>query len=173
MTATPSADPTSYELTVADVTRETEHAHSVTFEVPADAKDAFDYKPGQFLTLAVPSDQTGVAARCYSLSSSPVGQSAGERLTVTVKRTEGGYASNWICDHLTPGATIRVLPPSGIFTPADLDADLLLFGGGSGVTPLMSIIRTALERGTGRIRLFYANRDETSVIFAEELTRLA
>ena len=63
--------------------------------------------------------------------------------------------------------------PSGIFTPASLDADLLLFAGGSGVTPIMSITRTALAEGTGKIVVFYANRDEQSVIFAEEFTRLA
>ena len=111
-----------------------------------------------------------MAARCYSLSSSP---HDGGPLTVTVKRTVDGYASNWICDNLREGDTIKVLPPSGIFTPASLDADLLLFAGGSGITPVMSITRTALAHGSGRIVLFYANRDETSVIFAKELAALA
>jgi len=92
---------------------------------------------------------------------------------VTVKRTVDGYASNWICDNLREGDTIKVLPPSGIFTPASLDADLLLFAGGSGITPVMSITRTAIAHGSGRIVLFYANRDESSVIFAKELAELA
>src|SRR3954451_22665142 len=161
---------TSYELCVVGVVEETADAHSVSFAVPEGAEGEFDYRPGQFLTLAVPSDQTGIAARCYSLSSSP---HDGGPLTVTVKRTADGYASNWICDHLEVGSTIAVLPPSGIFTPASLDADLLLFAGGSGITPVMSITRTALAHGSGRIVLFYANRDETSVIFARELTALA
>ena len=160
----------SFLLTVVDVVEETADARSVSFEVPADAPEKFVYKPGQFLTVAVPSDRTGIAARCYSLSSSP---HDGGPLTVTVKRTAEGYASNWICENLKVGDTMRVLPPSGIFTPASLDADLLLFAGGSGVTPIMSITRTALAEGTGRIVVFYANRDETSVIFAQELTRLA
>ncbi|GAB6985562.1 2Fe-2S iron-sulfur cluster-binding protein [Nocardioides pyridinolyticus] len=160
----------SFEVKVVDVVEETTDAHSISFEVPAGAEERFAYKPGQFLTLAVPSDRTGVAARCYSLSSSPVG---GGPLTITVKRTDGGYASNWVCDHLRVGDSIHVLPPSGIFTPASLSADLLLFAGGSGITPVISIIRTALQQGTGRIVLFYANRDETSVIFAAELTKLA
>ena len=159
-----------YDLTVVDVVEETADAHSVSFAVPEGAEADFDYKPGQFLTLAVPSDQTGVAARCYSLSSSP---HDGGPLTVTVKRTAEGYASNWICDNLREGDSIKVLPPSGIFTPASLDADLLLFAGGSGITPVMSITRTAIAHGSGRIVLFYANRDETSVIFARELTALA
>lgn len=158
----------SFDLEVVEVVEETADAHSVSFAVPAGGD--FDYRPGQFLTLAVPSDQTGVAARCYSLSSSP---HDGGPLTVTVKRTVDGYASNWICDHLRAGSTIRSLPPSGIFTPASLDADLLLFAGGSGITPVMSITRTALAHGSGRIVLFYANRDEKSVIFASELAALA
>ncbi|WP_121251269.1 ferredoxin--NADP reductase [Nocardioides ferulae] len=163
-------DTESFELRVVDVVEETAAAHSISFEVPAGAEEHFGYRPGQFLTVAVPSDQTGIAARCYSLSSSPVGDGP---LTITVKRTADGYASNWICDHLRVGDTLRVLPPSGIFTPASLDADLLLFAGGSGITPVMSIIRTALTRGTGRIVLLYANRDERSVIFARELSELA
>jgi 3-ketosteroid 9alpha-monooxygenase subunit B len=160
----------SFELKVVDVVEETADAHSISFAPPPGAEEQFAYKPGQFLTLAVPSERTGVVARCYSLSSSPVG---GGPLTITVKRTEEGYASNWICDHVREGDTVRALPPSGIFTPASLSADLLLFAGGSGITPVISITRTALQQGTGRIVLFYANRDERSVIFAEELARLA
>ncbi|MGZ4446033.1 MAG: 2Fe-2S iron-sulfur cluster-binding protein [Nocardioides sp.] len=166
-------DVESFELTVADVVEETADAHSVTFDVPEELAAHFAYRPGQFLTVAVPSDRTGVAARCYSLSSSPGEDGAERSLTITVKRTAEGYASHWICDHVRPGSTLRVLPPSGIFTPASLDADLLLFAGGSGITPVISITRTALARGTGRIVLFYANRDERSVIFADDLARLA
>ena len=169
---TESFEPPSFELRVVDVVAETADAHSITFEVPEEQAGAFVYRPGQFLTVAVPSDRTGVAARCYSLCSSPTGR-PGEPLTITVKRTADGYASNWICDHLREGDTLRVLPPSGIFTPASLDNDLLLFAGGSGITPVMSITRTALAQGSGRVVLFYANRDERSVIFAGELARLA
>ena len=115
----------------------------------------------------MPSDQTGLAARCYSLSSAP----HSGRHQITVKRTVDGYASNWICDNLREGDTLRVLPPSGIFTPRDLDADLLLFAGGSGITPVMSITRTALEKGHGKVVLFYANRDEQSVIFGHGARR--
>ncbi len=163
-------DTDSFELKVLDVVEETDDANSITFDVPDGAAEHFAYRPGQFLTVAVPSAQTGVAARCYSLSSSPAG---GGPLTITVKRTADGYASNWICDNLREGDTLRVLPPSGIFTPASLSADLLLFAGGSGITPVISIARTALRQGTGRIVMFYANRDEKSVIFAEELSELA
>ncbi len=159
----------SFVLKVLDVVEETADAHSIVFEVPEELTEQFRYTPGQFLTVAVPSEETGLAARCYSLSSAP----HSGRHQITVKRTVGGYASNWICDNLRPGGQLRVLPPSGIFTPKDLDADLLLFGGGSGITPVISIARTALEKGTGKVVLFYANRDEGSVIFARELSELA
>jgi 3-ketosteroid 9alpha-monooxygenase subunit B len=161
---------TAYDLRVLQVVPETADAHSVLFEVPEGAEHAFAYRPGQFLTLAVPSDLTGLVARSYSLSSSP---HDGGPLTVTVKRTVAGYASNWICDHLREGSTVRVLPPSGSFTPTNLDDDLLLVAGGSGITPVMSIIRTALARGSGRIALFYANRDRESIILRSALDRLA
>jgi 3-ketosteroid 9alpha-monooxygenase subunit B len=159
-----------YTLTVLDVIERTADACSFAFAVPEDAAEAFEYKPGQFLTLAVPSDLTGVAARCYSLSSSP---ESGDPPTITVKRTVDGYASNWLCDNLKPGDEIRVLPPEGIFTPKTLDHDLLLFAGGSGVTPIMSIARHALKLGDRKIVVFYANRDESSVIFADEWSELA
>ena len=163
-------DTDSFELKVLDVIEETGDARSISFDVPPDAAEHFAYKPGQFLTVAVPSDQTGVAARCYSLCSSPVEDGPP---TITVKRTVDGYASNWIVENLRPGDSLRVLPPSGIFTPHDLSDDLLLYAGGSGITPIMSITRTAMRDGTGRVVLLYANRDERSVIFAEPLRELA
>lgn len=158
----------SYVLNVLEVIEETADAKSVVFEVPSELQEKFAYTPGQFLTVAVPSDRTGLAARCYSLSSSP----HSGRHQITVKRTADGYASNWICDNLKAGDTMRLLPPSGIFTPKDIDADLLLWGGGSGITPVISIARTALEKGSGKVVLFYANRDQDSVIFAAELRDL-
>jgi len=119
--------------------------------------------------VAVPSERTGLVARCYSLSSAP----HSGRHQITVKRTIDGYASNWIVENLAAGDTLRVLPPSGIFTPKDVDADFLLFAGGSGITPVISIARTALEKGTGKVVLLYANDNEASVIFARDLAELA
>lgn len=158
----------SYVLKVREVIQETEEARSIVFDVPEDLRDRFTFKPGQFLTIAVPSEQSGIAARCYSLSSTP---GSGEH-KITVKRTESGYASNWIAENVKAGHQLRVLPPSGIFTPPNLDDDLLLFAAGSGITPIMSIANTELEDGKGRVVLFYANRDEHSVIFARDLSRL-
>jgi 3-ketosteroid 9alpha-monooxygenase subunit B len=155
-------------LRVSEVITETDDACSLVFELAVDQQEAFSYQPGQFLTLRIPSDRTGSVARCYSLCSSP---HVDDRLRVTVKRT--GYASNWICDNIVPGDSIEALPPAGIFTPRSLTGDLLMFAGGSGITPVMSIVKSALSEGKGRLVLIYANRDEQSVIFRSDLQRLA
>lgn len=175
MPAMPDAEsaavaPRVVALTVTSVIDESPDSKSLVFAVPDEHRSRFEYRPGQFLTLRVPSDRTGSVARCYSLASSPHTDDA---LKVTVKRTEGGYGSNWLCDNIAAGATIDVLPPSGVFTPADLDADLLLWAAGSGITPVMSILKSVLAAGTGRVVLCYANHDERSVIFAAELRQLA
>ncbi|NDK90667.1 ferredoxin--NADP reductase [Gordonia desulfuricans] len=157
-------------LTVAEVIDETADARSIVFEIPDTAKEAFtDYKPGQFLTLRIPSDQTGSVARCYSLASSPAGD---ELPKVTVKRTVEGYGSNWVCDNLAAGSQVEVLPPSGVFTPRSFDEPMLLIAAGSGVTPVMSILKTALNRGNRPVVFFYANRGTDDVIFAAELREL-
>ncbi|MFD4669292.1 2Fe-2S iron-sulfur cluster-binding protein [Lentzea sp. NPDC058450] len=124
---------------------------------------SFAVKPGQFLTV-----RAGEVARCYSLSSAP-----GEPLKITVKRTPDGYGSVWMCSSLAVGMELDVLAPAGVFTPASLDGSVVAFAAGSGITPVMSIIRSVLLQGSGRVFLFYANRDEASVIFARELDQLA
>ena len=90
---------------------------------------------------------------------------------MTVKRTADGYASNWLCDHAHKGMRIHVLAPSGTFVPKTLDADFLLIAAGSGITPMMSICKSALWQGSGRVVLLYANRDERSVIFGGDAAR--
>jgi len=158
-------------LRVAQVIEETSDARSLVFDWPlsADERAVFDYRPGQFLTLRIPHEE-GSIARCYSLASSPFGDAA---MKVTVKRVNGGRGSNWVCDALSVGDEIEALPPAGIFSPRSLDGDFLLFAGGSGITPVMSILKSALLRGKGRVVLVYANRDERSVIFREELVALS
>ena len=164
------------ELQVADVVAETDDARSLVLRVPDGPDDPaipsqrLKYAPGQFLTLRIPSERTGSVARCYSLCSSPFSDDA---LTVTVKRTEGGYASNWLCDRAHAGMRLHVLAPSGTFVPPTLDADFLLVAAGSGITPMMSICKSALIEGGGKVVLVYANRDENSVIFAAALRDLA
>jgi 3-ketosteroid 9alpha-monooxygenase subunit B len=148
---------------VAEVVQETGDACSLVLDA------GFDYRPGQFVTVRIPSDLCGSVARCYSLCSSPL---AGERPTITVKRTAGGYASNWILSRVTAGTVLDVLPPAGTFCPGSLSGDFLLFAAGSGITPVMSILKSALAFGRGRVVLVYANRDEGSVIFGSLLRRL-
>ena len=161
------------ELQVADVVEETTDARSLVFTVPDGAEipaERLRYAPGQFLTLRVPSERTGSVARCYSLCSSPF---TGDPMTVTVKRTADGYASNWLCDHAHAGMKIHVLAPSGNFVPKTLDTDFLLLAAGSGITPMMAICKSALVEGSGKVVLIYANRDENSVIFGGALRELS
>jgi 3-ketosteroid 9alpha-monooxygenase subunit B len=151
------------EVQIHDVVQETADAISIVFDAE------FSYTPGQFLTLRVPSDQTEFVARCYSLASAPATDS---KPKVTVKRTRKGYASNWLCDNAKPGLTLRVLPPSGTFTATTFEHDLMLFAGGSGITPIISILTSALATSDVNVSLFYANRNRDSVIFDTELARL-
>ena len=164
------ARPAYHRLRIADVVTETDDARSLVFELTPEQAAYFAYRPGQFLTLCIPSDECGSVARCYSLSSSP---HVDDALTVTVKRTADGYASNWIHDNVAPGTELDVLVPGGVFSPKSLDADLLLVAAGSGITPVMSIVKSALAEGSGRVALVYANRDERSVIFGRTLAALA
>lgn len=153
---------------VLEVVRETADAHTLVIEPSGGA--GLDYAPGQFLTVRVPTDRPGGAARCYSLCSSPHGD---DKAAITVKRTAGGFASNWICDHVVAGSELEVLPPAGTFVPTSLDDDLLLLAAGSGITPVLSILKSVLRAGRGRVHLVYANRDDSSVIFREQLAALA
>jgi 3-ketosteroid 9alpha-monooxygenase subunit B len=158
-----------HRLRVSEVIAETSDAVSLTLRVPPELAAHYAYRPGQFLTLRIPTADGSALARCYSLSSSP---HAGADLTVTVKRVADGRGSNWLCDQVEVGAELDTMPPAGTFTPRSLDADLLLVAAGSGITPVMSILRAALAAGHGRLALLYANRDERSVIFADELREL-
>jgi 3-ketosteroid 9alpha-monooxygenase subunit B len=167
---TGSGDRAFHRLRVAAVVAETDEACSLVFDVPPDLATAFGYRPGQFLTLRIPSDRDGSVARCYSLCSSPL---TGDPLTVTVKQTPDGYASRWIAANVTPGTELDVLPPAGQFVPRSLDDDFLLLAAGSGITPAMSILKSVLAAGTGRVVLLYANRDASSVIFGSALRELA
>ncbi|MFD7323505.1 2Fe-2S iron-sulfur cluster-binding protein [Streptomyces sp. NPDC059875] len=127
---------------------------------------SFPYRPGQFLTVRLP----GGGARCYSLASSP---DTGEAPKITVKKVPGGRGSGWLCEQVVAGDELEVLPPAGTFTPAVPGRDLLLVAGGSGITPVIALAKSALVAGEGRVALLYANRDQSSVIFRDELRELA
>ncbi|WP_067539756.1 ferredoxin--NADP reductase [Nocardia crassostreae] len=159
-----------HRIKVREVVAETADTVSLIFDIPDDLGPRFAYAPGQYLTLRVPSERTGSVARCYSLSSSPY---CGDCPTVTVKRIPGGFASNWICDNLAAGDLLTVLEPAGNFVPRSWNRDVLLCAAGSGITPVISILKSALVLGNGRIALLYANRDRRSVIFDAQLRELA
>ncbi|MEU7604932.1 ferredoxin--NADP reductase [Streptomyces sp. NPDC041003] len=158
----PAGAPGVLRVRVRDRVQETPEAVSLVLDAE------LPYAPGQFLTLRIP----GGAARCYSLASSP---HTGEPMRITVKRVPGGIGSGWICEEVAAGDELEVLPPAGTFTPGPggLDRDLLLVAGGSGITPVLSLAKSALAAGRGRVALVYANRDPASVIFRDELWGLA
>jgi 3-ketosteroid 9alpha-monooxygenase subunit B len=168
-TSTSDPEDRIFELEIAEVTYETEDAISLGFAVPEHREAHFRYEPGQFLTLEIPCTDGGSVARCYSFSSSPVRDPFP---TVTVKRIQDGQASHWLHDNAVRGMRLKALKPSGMFGPQNWDIDFVLMAAGSGITPMMSIIKTALLQHENRITLVYANQNRDSVIFAEQLTEL-
>lgn len=155
-------------LRVKQVIQETSDAVSLVLDVPEPSKDRFRYAAGQFVTIRV---TIGGAEhrRCYSMSSSPAVDSD---LRITVKRDRDGLVSNWINDEVTAGDELNVAPPEGRFVLTDTERDVVTFAGGSGITPVFSLVHSTLAAGTRKARLFYANRDLDSVIFREALADL-
>jgi ferredoxin-NADP reductase len=158
-----------HRVRVATVTAETPEASSFTLEVPDALRGDFAYRAGQFCTFRVPIDGDP-QLRSYSMSSSP---EIDDQLTVTVKRVPDGLVSNWMCDHLDVGSEVEVTFPAGVFCLTDDGGDLLCFAAGSGITPVMSLIDSALATTERRVRLLYANRDRASTIFAARIDDLA
>jgi ring-1,2-phenylacetyl-CoA epoxidase subunit PaaE len=160
-----------YPLTVAKVEHETRDAIAVTFAVPPELKQTFAYQQGQHLTLRAMIAGEDVR-RSYSICSAV----QDEQLRVAIKKTTGGLFSNWANDNLRPGATLEVMPPMGHFNvPLDPDSErhYLAFAAGSGITPVLSIIKTTLlAEPKSRFTLVYGNRASSSVIFRDELTDL-
>ena len=160
-----------YPLTVAKVKHETRDAIAVTFAVPPELKSTFAYQQGQHLTLRAMIEGEDVR-RSYSICSAV----QDEQLRVAIKRTPGGLFSNWANEHLVPGATLEVMPPMGHFNvPLDASSErhYLAFAAGSGITPILSIIKTTLlAEPKSRFTLVYGNRASSSVIFRDELSEL-
>jgi ring-1,2-phenylacetyl-CoA epoxidase subunit PaaE len=159
-----------FNLKVVEITRETSDAITVHLEHPD--KKTISYKPGQFLTLILPIEGKKVR-RSYSLCSAP---HEGARLSVTVKRVEGGLVSNYLLDQLQVGQEIEIMEPLGNFNlvpDASQNRHIILFGAGSGITPLMSILKSVLSgEPNSKVTLLYGNRDEESVIFKKQLEEL-
>jgi ferredoxin-NADP reductase len=157
-----------HALRVKQVVRETRDTSSFVLDVPDDLRGLFRYKPGQFCTFRVHVDGQELL-RSYSMSSSPV---TDEDLTVTVKRVAGGAVSNWFLDHVTEGDVLEVTKPAGVFCPQTTERGVLAFCGGSGITPVMAITKHVLATTPRSVKLLYANRDRSSVIFDEALQRM-
>lgn len=159
--------PHYYDLKIKQIVQETKDAISIVFEQPANGKLA--YKSGQFLTLIVNIGGKDVR-RSYSLCSSPF---LDESPAVTVKRVDNGVMSNWLADNLKPGSSIKVMEPMGQFTTEYVKTNkrhIVMFAGGSGITPMMSIIKSLLTQEPDSIvSLIYCNRNVDSVIFRDSL----
>jgi ring-1,2-phenylacetyl-CoA epoxidase subunit PaaE len=157
-------------MRVAEVVRETRDAVSLVLEGERGAPVAF--APGQFFTLHVVVGGESLK-RAYSASSNALDTA---RVAVTVKRIEGGRVSTHLVEHAKQGDVLAVLGPSGSFTPAAtaVARSLVLVGGGSGITPLMSIARTVLAvEPTTRVVLVYGNGTLEDVIFRDAIDALA
>jgi 3-ketosteroid 9alpha-monooxygenase subunit B len=164
----PHPDHAYHALAVVDVIDETPDSRSFVLEIPAELAATFAYTAGQFCTFRATIGGEPVV-RCYSMSSAP---ETGDPFTTTVKRVPGGPMSNWMNDHLGRGDTIEVMRPVGLFVLRANDTPIVAFAGGSGITPVISIIKSALATTARSITLVYANRSADSVIFARELERL-
>jgi 3-ketosteroid 9alpha-monooxygenase subunit B len=163
-----SPDHGFHPLRVKRIVQETHDAKSLVFDVPADARDDFAYEAGQFCTFRVRIGDDDLL-RCYSMSSSP---HTDADLTTTVKRVPGGRVSNWMLDEVAEGDVLALTRPAGVFTLRARSVPLVAFSGGSGITPVISLIKSALVTTDRSVRLLYANRNAESVIFAEELDAL-
>lgn len=158
-----------FKLKVREVKKETDDTSTLVFEKP---EKALIYQPGQFLTLILPIKGEEVR-RSYSLCSSP---STDEFPAIAVKRVESGLVSNYLNDHMKSGDVFDVMEAAGHFIP-DLknehNKNYVLFAGGSGITPMMSILKSILAiESKSKVTLVYQNRDENSIIFKQDLDKL-
>ncbi|MBS2938835.1 phenylacetate-CoA oxygenase/reductase subunit PaaK [Nocardioides sp. J2M5] len=156
-----------HALRVRDVERLTDDSAAVSFDVPDDLREVFDFAPGESLTLRRVVD--GVEhRRTYSICAP-----AGAAPRIGVRAIPGGLFSTWLLDDLAPGETVEVAEPSGSFRadPSQPGRHLCI-AAGSGITPMLSIAASVLANPDSTVTLLYGNRETTSVMFAEELSDL-
>ncbi|GAA3205061.1 ferredoxin--NADP reductase [Actinocorallia longicatena] len=158
--------PLFQRATVLRIVRETDDA--LTF-VLAPEGGPFAYRAGQFCTFRVPLDGTD-HLRSYSMSSAP---ETDTELMTTVKRVPGGRISNWLHENVSEGDVLELTRPAGVFCLRETEEPLLGFSGGSGITPILSLAKSALAGTDRRVRLLCADRDRDALIFDKELTALA
>lgn len=162
-----------HKLKIKDIRRETDNCVSIAFDVPEALSEEFRYKQGQYLTLKVTRDGQEYR-RSYSACSSPA---VDEDLRIAVKSVEGGRVSPHLNNGIKPGEEIEVMKPMGNFyteMPAETPQSYVAFAAGSGITPVMSLLKTALAtHPENRFTLFYGNRSYKEVIFKDELDELS
>lgn len=162
---------TPYTLPISKIISETSDTVTIVLDRPSDDSKAFDYKSGQYLTVEV-NINGNPERRAYSLSSSP----AESALQFTVKRVEGGKVSNYLNSEVKVGDTLTVFPPEGKFVAlpeADKTKDHYFVAAGSGITPVMSMIKTLLEEEErSSLYLLYGSKTEENIIFKAQLDAL-
>ncbi|WP_299125140.1 FAD-binding oxidoreductase [uncultured Winogradskyella sp.] len=160
-----------HNLKVENIYKETEDTSVVTFEIPTELLNTFEFKQGQHLTLKADIDGEDVR-RSYSLCSSPYEN----RWQVAVKQILGGKFSTYVNERLKAGDTIEVMSPSGTFgveVNPEKAKNYLFFAAGSGITPVLSMIKAHLKsEPNSTCKLFYVNKTAKSIIFKEELEQL-
>jgi ring-1,2-phenylacetyl-CoA epoxidase subunit PaaE len=160
-----------HSLRIADIRRETADSVSLRFDIPPALKSTFAFEAGQHLTLRAEIGGEDVR-RSYSICSSAVD----DEIRIAVKRMPGGKFSSWANNALSVGQSIDVLPPMGRFVPPRPNGAALRYvglAGGSGITPIISILKTVLQtQPQSRFTLLYGNRDTASIMFLEELAGL-
>jgi ring-1,2-phenylacetyl-CoA epoxidase subunit PaaE len=158
-------------LQIADIRRETADCVSVALSIPAALKETFRYRQGQNITIRARLEGQEIR-RSYSICSSPLD----DELRIAIKRVPGGLFSTYANDILQPGESLEVLPPSGKFyteLQATQQKRYLAFAAGSGITPILSLIKTTLLTEPGsHFTLVYGNRHRSSIIFREDLESL-
>ena len=157
-----------HQLRIGEVVAETADARSFVLDVPPELRNAYAYEAGQFVTFRVTIDGE-THLRCYSMSSAPAVDPV---MKVTVKRVPDGAVSNWMIDMLKVGHVVEATCPSGVFCLGAGTGDVVAFAAGSGITPVIAIVKTALATTERTVHLLYANRDRDSIIFARELEEL-
>ena len=167
--------PTLHRLRIADVCPEASDAISVRFAVPPALREAFRFAPGQFVTLEAQVEGEKLR-RSYSICSSPAEYEASATLRVGIRRVSGGQFSNWANDQLRAGSDIDLLTPDGRFGIGFSSPErrhYLGIAGGSGIPPMLSLIKAALEtEPQSHFTLVYGNRTVASIMFLEELEGL-
>lgn len=162
---------TFHPLRVASVAKNTRDAVVVTFDVPETLQDSYGFRPGQYLTLRTHVDGEELR-RSYSICAAP----GDGHLRVAIKRINDGTFSSWANEHLKAGDTLDVLPPDGNFTvefSPENARQYVAFAVGSGITPILSLVKTALDtEPESHFTLFYGNRASSAVLFREEIEDL-